>query len=219
MMVNLLHAHGSPTRYLSNKGCRCCLCLAAAADHRRRYGAAHRAERIERMAAWRAENPDKTSAYSAAYYAEHREERLAYNATYREAHREEIAAGKRAWEGAHEQERLAQREEHLGDHAEATKRWRTRHPEQRGVDRRNRRAREANAPGSHTAADVTAQYARQGGRCYWCGEKTGRHYHVDHVVPLAKGGSNGPENLVISCPTCNLRKSTKLPHEFAERMC
>jgi 5-methylcytosine-specific restriction endonuclease McrA len=219
MRVNLLHAHGSPTRYLSNKGCRCVACLAAVTDHHRRYDAEHRGERIGRMAAWRAANPDKTTAYSAAYYAEHREERLAYNAAYHETHREEIAAGKRAWEAAHQQERRARRDERLGDHAEASKRWRERNPEQRGVDRRNRRAREARASGVHSATDVKTQYVRQEGRCYWCDEETGRHYHVDHVIPLARGGSNGPENIVIACPSCNLRKSAKLPHEFAERMC
>ena len=67
-------------------------------------------------------------------------------------------------------------------------------------------------------ADVAAQRTRQKGRCYWCGEKTGRHYHVDHVVPLIKGGSNGPENLVIACAACNLSKKDRHPMDFAGRM-
>lgn len=43
-----------------------------------------------------------------------------------------------------------------------------------------------------------------------------RYAGVDHVVPLVKGGSNGPDNLVIACSTCNLRKNDKLPHEWPE---
>ena len=73
--------------------------------------------------------------------------------------------------------------------------------------------------GSHTAADIAAQHARQKGRCYWCDEKVGRRYHVDHIVPLARGGSNDPENLVISCRFCNLSRGAKLPHEWGSRLC
>jgi len=70
-----------------------------------------------------------------------------------------------------------------------------------------------------TRADIAAQRTRQKGRCFWCGEKVGVHYHVDHVVPLALGGSNGPENLVIACAPCNLSKGAKHPMEWAGILC
>lgn len=47
----------------------------------------------------------------------------------------------------------------------------------------------------------------------------GSEYHVDHVIPLVQGGSNGPENLVISCPLCNVSKGGRLPQEFGNRLC
>jgi len=97
--------------------------------------------------------------------------------------------------------------------------WSAAHPEERESYKRNRRARERGNGGSHTGADVRAQYGRQHGRCYWCGEKVGRSYHVDHVVPVARGGSNGPENLVISCAHCNQSKNASLPHEWSDRLC
>lgn len=40
-------------------------------------------------------------------------------------------------------------------------------------------------------------------------------YHVDHVVPISLGGSDGPENLVLTCPNCNHRKHAKHPMDFA----
>lgn len=51
--------------------------------------------------------------------------------------------------------------------------------------------------------------------CYWCGVRCSENYHVDHYVPLAKGGKHEIDNLVISCAPCNLRKNMKDPIEFA----
>ena len=87
-----------------------------------------------------------------------------------------------------------------------------------------RRARLASAPGSHTSADILLQRKAQTDkkgrlRCWWCGNVIKDDtYHLDHRIPLARGGSNGADNLVISCPTCNLTKNSKTPQEFAGRM-
>lgn len=80
-----------------------------------------------------------------------------------------------------------------------------------------RRALELNAPGTYTLQDVERQYRRQKGKCYYCHNRVnwGKH-HVEHIVPLSRGGSNDPSNLVISCPTCNLKKHNKMLHEWPE---
>lgn len=39
-------------------------------------------------------------------------------------------------------------------------------------------------------------------------------WHLDHYIPVSKGGLNIVDNLVVSCPTCNRKKSNKLPLEF-----
>lgn len=41
-----------------------------------------------------------------------------------------------------------------------------------------------------------------------------RPWHIDHAVPLARGGVDAPENLCLSCEACNLKKSVRMPHEF-----
>ena len=46
-------------------------------------------------------------------------------------------------------------------------------------------------------------------KCKHCGDKKGP-FHVDHVVPLAKGGIESITNLQILCETCNLKKGSKL---------
>jgi len=52
--------------------------------------------------------------------------------------------------------------------------------------------------------------------CHWCSADCGDDYHVDHYVPLSRGGKHELDNLVIACPTCNLRKHAKDPLEFAQ---
>jgi len=51
-------------------------------------------------------------------------------------------------------------------------------------------------------------------RCYLCGKLIPKgHRHVDHIMPLSKGGKHKPSNLAVACDTCNLSKYNKLPNE------
>lgn len=191
---------GTTRRYCSD-GCRYAANNAA-------YYAAHHEEARAYAVAYRAAHREEEQARAAAYYAEHREEARARSAAYDATHREERRARAVAYRAAHPEE-----------HRARVAAWFAAHPDEGRAHVRNRRARQVAAPGTHTAADVAAQYIRQHGRCYWCGEKVKKAYHVDHVFPIIRGGSNGPENLVVACPTCNLRKNDKLPHEFSDRLC
>jgi len=90
---------------------------------------------------------------------------------------------------------------------------------------RRRRARKiAQTPDGHhhTAEDVHKRLKAQKERCHWCGKslRKGKElvYHADHLIALAKGGSNAPENIVCACPDCNLRKNAKMPWDFAGRL-
>ncbi len=44
------------------------------------------------------------------------------------------------------------------------------------------------------------------GVCYHCGCALPSNWHIDHLVPVVRGGLSPLENLVASCPPCNLRK-------------
>lgn len=84
------------------------------------------------------------------------------------------------------------------------------------VKNQNRRARLRDAPGKFTKADARKQYEQQGGRCYWC-KLPLEAYHLDHKIPLAKGGTNHPDNIVCACPSCNLSKGDLLPEDFIKK--
>lgn len=219
--------HGTTTSY--RHGCRCDLCRAAKAAKDRAYYAAHRDNKKAQSAAYRAIHKADCVAYSVAYRAAHREERAAY----RVAHKAEFTARQAAYDASRREEKAAyyamHREEkaichaaynaaHKAERAAYSREYSRTHVLERRARCQKRRAKKLNAPGSHTATDVAAQLARQKGRCFWCHKKVGDSYHVDHVIPVALGGSDGPENIVIACPHCNMSKGAKHPTEFAGRL-
>jgi len=89
-------------------------------------------------------------------------------------------------------------------------------PLQRRAAESLRRARKKNSNGQYTAADVAKIHFLQKYKCACCGIETKNKFHVDHIMPLARGGSNDPLNLQILCPTCNQQKSSKHSIDFMQ---
>lgn len=150
-----------------------------------------RAQRIAKSSARYHEMKGQITEQRKEYYERTKQATLDKNCEYRRRNRERIAAKRKEYASGKGREVI------------------------RAIHR-NRKARKRNAPGSHTAADVQRIYDAQKGYCYYCGVEVGDLYHVDHVIPLVRGGSNAPDNLVIACPVCNLSKHNKLPHEWPE---
>ena len=64
--------------------------------------------------------------------------------------------------------------------------------------------------GSYKGDDIRHLYIVQKGRCVKCARHLGiTGYHVDHIIPISKGGLNVAWNLQLLCPRCNLRKGAK----------
>jgi 5-methylcytosine-specific restriction endonuclease McrA len=85
------------------------------------------------------------------------------------------------------------------------------------VQRANdRRARVRDAEGSYTKADVARIFLLQKGRCAACRISIKVKKHVDHIIPLSRGGSNFPANIQLLCPPCNHSKGAKHPIAWAK---
>jgi len=170
-------------------------------EYRQRLGEEYLQKQRERMR----KNKTKYALQNQNYYQRNAEKIKQRAREWYEANKERVAEYSRSHYEANKERVL-----------ERTRFWAIANPEKIKAIRQNRRAMKRNAEGSHTAEDIQRQYKAQKGKCYYCGSKVNNTYHVDHVIPLSRGGSNWPENLVIACPHCNSSKQDKLPHEWIE---
>lgn len=57
-----------------------------------------------------------------------------------------------------------------------------------------------------------------GRRCVYCARRLDAEIAtLDHVHPVARGGTHHPGNVVTACGPCNRLKGDMLPHEFFAR--
>lgn len=84
-------------------------------------------------------------------------------------------------------------------------------PEKCRVYNRNRRARRVGAEGTHTREETDSMLVTQNNKCACCGVILNDSKNLDHIMPLALGGTNYIENLQWLCQPCNNRKSDKHP--------
>lgn len=63
----------------------------------------------------------------------------------------------------------------------------------------------------------TKLFDMQSGKCNGCQTPLGsirRKIHIDHIMPLARGGRNIDENVQLLCARCNQTKSAKHPEDW-----
>jgi len=93
------------------------------------------------------------------------------------------------------------------------KRWDTKHPEKRRLKNRKRRAVHAQAAGTHELSQWLARVELYGWRCFYCRRQLSmRTPTMDHRIPLSRGGSHWPANLVPACKGCNSGKRDRLTY-------
>ena len=172
--------------------------------------------------------------YSQQWYQTHREQVLKKQSEYRKAHPEQYRRYSAAFRkrypekvretnlrisSANREDRRERARRYSQEHPGYQKRWRENNRDKYHAKTHRRRSLELGASGSFTHLDIDIIRKNQRGKCWYCGtdlSKTGEH--IDHRVPLSRGGSNWPENLVLTCPKCNLSKGSKLPHEWNGRL-
>lgn len=181
-----------------------------------------------------ASDPEKYIAKQKRYAERHPDKLQARRKTYRAKNVETLASKIKEWRGRNaghvksyqaryeaarrETRKIVRRAayaENPHPHREAAKKWRKGNPEKARILRHIRRARKRNAEGRYSLADVQRLFVLQRGKCPVC-RLSLKEYHVDHIVALARGGSNHTVNLQLLHPLCNMRKTDKDPILFMQ---
>lgn len=198
--------------------------------------AAYRTENAEKIAQqkreWRQNNPElvaaskkrhyekyktRINAYRKQWYLDNLERMREYNRIYALDHREEAKLRASLWYSNNKKRAAKTGAVRYQKNKEAIKQrvrdWARDNPvrakNNAKASRSNRRARAIAAEGFFTADDVALAYRSQRGRCWHCGCHVDKDFHADHLISLKNGGTNWPNNLVVSCSDCNLRKGAK----------
>lgn len=77
------------------------------------------------------------------------------------------------------------------------------------VRQATRRARIIGAGGVFSEEDVQIKYKLQRGKCAWCKTSLKNGFVRDHMIALADGGDNSPQNIELLCQPCNNKKHAK----------
>lgn len=159
--------------------------------------------------AWAVANKDKIR----DYYLANREMFLAKAAKQREDFKEELPAYRRQYREKNRDKLrakdLAYRQRQDPEERRRKKLvWQRANPD---MVRAGKARRRCVGGGGFTAKDVAVLFMEQQGLCAYCQISLDNlPYHVDHVVPLCKGGGNGVDNICLACPSCNLSKQGRL---------
>ena len=173
----------------------------------------------ERVKKWTADHSDELRAYKAKHYRENSDLYKARSAKWKRDNPERAAENYRSWVHQNRDKMVAYNVKWARKNAEAIrKRSReqyTANPTPAREQVRRRRAKRKNNPMyTVTPRDLDRLLRRHDYKCAYCKNDLNGTYHIDHVVPLSRGGSSGIGNYLPACPFCNTSKGAKLLTEW-----
>jgi len=133
------------------------------------------------------------------------------------ANRERKREDKRRWDAANREHIKEYGRHRRGEESTYQRRWEESTPERvREQAYKHGTRRRAHKLGAATVEDVDRRLVLEshGAICGICGEAVDPlNFHVDHIVPLSRGGDHSYVNTQPAHPFCNNSKRDKLPEE------
>ena len=182
-------------------------------QYNREYSAKNKASVALYMAEYRAKNKESLSQKNLEYCLANKDSLRAYRAYHYAKNKERVLENTSLWQ-RNNPEKVAARNKRWAD-ANPDK-VRAKNKKNEKVRGQNRRALVRSAIGK-LSKDLPAKlFALQGGKCPCCAQSLGTDYHLDHIQPLALGGSNTDDNMQLLRASCNLQKHAKHPVDFMQ---
>jgi 5-methylcytosine-specific restriction endonuclease McrA len=172
----------------------------------------------KRVSEYKSKNPERVLESGRKYRAKpsNKEKTAEYNKDYYVQNSEKIKERTKSWaENNKDKKRASDSRYSLENRSklrENHKRWMAENPEKGREYLNRRRALSASCDGNFTATQWQARLDYYGGQCVYCGSED--KIEIEHRIPLSRGGTNWPANLVPACKSCNCKKSTKTETEF-----
>jgi len=172
----------------------------------RRYRLRHPEKIAVSKLAWKLRNQEKVKANDRAYYIKHRKERIDRATAWWKANPDKVREKNKLWQ----RKQRAKNPEHSRT---LVRKWRQLNPEKwreaNRTARHRRRARlKANTVARFTRTQWLAKVASYDGRCAYC--DIGLYEHMDHIIPLSRGGPHSLANVVPACKSCNEKKGVQI---------
>ena len=169
---------------------------------------------------YRKNHTERCRARVNAYASKNREKLRAANATYKKENAQRLAEKRvQFYLENKESENARAANYRLKNKAKVnanSMKWQKENPEAKRKNDQNRRARKRQCNGSLSKNIVQKLLVLQKGLCPCCRQPLGEKYHIDHILPLALGGSNTDDNVQLLRANCNQRKSAKHPVDFMQ---
>jgi len=163
-----------------------------------KYRKAHRAEITASKAIYREAHKAQIAAYNAGYNKIHKTQKAIRGAKRYKEHKTQIAA-----------QCTVYRKTHKIQTAATVAAWHKGHMDKVRDIKARRRALKAGA--TVEKVNRALVYERDSGRCHLCGRKVNpKKWHLDHIIPLSKGGEHSYRNVAVACPKCNMSKGAKV---------
>jgi 5-methylcytosine-specific restriction endonuclease McrA len=172
---------------------KCKLCVRARVRENRR----NRSEKYAQYERSRANLPHRVEARQ-KYQQEHRELVAEYKKSWAEENAERVILARRNYYERNREEVISRSRKWAEDNPDKVKMAKT-------DNRRKRRAAKHAGRGNFTAQEFIELCDWYGNRCLSCGD-TETLLEADHVVPLAKGGSDDIGNIQPLCGFCNRKR-------------
>jgi len=175
------------------------------AEQKKQYRQENREKIAERNRQHYQENREKIAEQKKQYHQENREQILGQKKQYYQENREKLAEKNKQYYQANREKIAEQQKQYYQQYYQENR-------EKFKARSQKRRARKRNAAGNATAAEIQARFDYHGNQCYYCG--CDGKMTIEHRIPLSRGGTHWPANIVPACERCNKSKGVKTEKEF-----